>query len=313
MTYLLARSAQQSIKGLTPAARREARMRLTGMLGMHALFAGALGMPLMSTLAFVMNALFDDEDEPWDFETEMRNFFAEAFGPEVGQAIARGPVESLTGLGISSRVGLSDLWIRDPDPTLEGRGLVQWAMEQFLGPLGGIALKAGTAYDLFQKGETMRGLESMTPTAIKSGLQMLRYADKGAQSLRGDTVMEDFSAWNLVGQAAGFAPAELGQKYDANRALKDLEQRTLDRRQLLINRWWLARRHGDIEGVKEAMGAIGHFNASTIIRQNARARITPASLLASMQKRRDYSRRAEGGIILDRRLSRLGERVRFGG
>jgi hypothetical protein len=65
--------------------------------------------------------------------------------------------------------------------------------------------------------------------------------------------------------------------------------------------------------VKEAMGAIGHFNASTIIRQNARARITPATLLASMQQRRNYSRRAEGGIIVDRRLSRLPERVRFGG
>ena len=108
MIYLLGRSAHQSVKGLTPVARSEARTRLTGLLGMHALFAGALGMPLMSTLAFVMNALFDDEDEPWDFETEFRNFLAEAFGPEIGQAIARGPVESLTGLGIASRVGLSD-------------------------------------------------------------------------------------------------------------------------------------------------------------------------------------------------------------
>ena len=123
MIYLLGRSAHQSVKGLTPAARSEARTRLTGLLGMHALFAGALGMPLMDTLATVMNALFDDEDEPWEFETEFRNFLAEAFGPEVGQAIARGPVESLTGLGIASRVGLSDLVFREPDKSLEGRGL----------------------------------------------------------------------------------------------------------------------------------------------------------------------------------------------
>jgi predicted RNA methylase len=314
MTYLLARSAQQSIKGLTPALRREARLRLTGMLGMHALFAGALGMPLMGTLSMVMNALFDDdEDEPWDFEVAFRNFLAEAFGPDVGQAIARGPVESLTRLGISSRVGLSDLWVREPDKTLEGRGLVEYWTEQFLGPLGGIALKAGTAYDMFQDGHTMRALESMQPTAISSGLRMLRYAGEGVQNLRGDPVMEDVSAWNLVGQAAGFSPAELGQKYDANRALKDLEQRIETRSQRLINRWWLARRTGDLEGVREAMAEIGRFNGSTIIRQNPRARITPATLLASMQQRRNYSRRAEGGIIVDRRLSRLGERVSFGG
>ena len=313
MLYLLGRSAHQSVKGLTPAARREAKVRLTGMLGMHALFAGALGMPLIGTLATIMNALFDDDDEPWDFETEMRNFFADVFGPEIGQAIVRGPVESLTGIGISSRVGLSELVWREPDKTLEGRGLVEWLTEQLLGPLGGIAFKAGTAYELMQDGNTRRALESMTPTGIRSGLQALRFADEGARSLRGDPLIEDVSTWNLFGQALGFAPAELGRKYDANRALKDIERRTLDRRERLITRWWLARSHGDVEGVREAMAEIGRFNGSTIIGQNPRARITPATLLASTQSRRDYSRRAEGGIIVDRRLGRLGERVRFGG
>jgi N12 class adenine-specific DNA methylase len=313
MYWLLGRSAHQSLKGLTPAARREARKRLTGMLGMHALFAGAMGMPLLGTLAMVMNALFDDDDEPWDFWTEIRNFLSDTFGPEIAQAIMRGPVESVTGLGISSRVSLGDLLIREPDPNLEGRGLVEWGIEQITGPLGGMALKAGTAYELWQDGNTRRALESMTPAPIRNGLQMLRYADEGVRSMRGDPLLEDVSAWNLFGQGLGFAPAELGQKHDANRALKDLEQRTLDRRERLINRWWLARRHGDLEGVQEAMAEIGRFNGSTIIRQNARARITPATLLASMQQRRNYSRRAEGGIIVDRRLSRLGERVRFGG
>lgn len=222
-------------------------------------------------------------------------------------------MESLTGLGISSRVGLSDLWFREPDKSLEGRGLVEWWTEQLLGPLGGIALKAGTGYDLFQEGETRRALESMTPTAIRSALQSLRYAEKGVESLRGDPIMEEVSTWNLFTQAAGFSPAKLGQKYDANRALKDLEQRMLDRRERLIGRWWLARRHGDLEGVREAMAEIGRFNGSSNIRQNPRARITPATLLASTQQRRNYSRRAEGGIIVDRRLSRLPERVRFGG
>lgn len=310
MTYLLARSAHQSLKGLTPAKRREARLRLTGLLGIHALFAGALGMPLMGTLAMVMNALFDDEDEPYDFELEFRNFLAEAFGPW-GQAIAKGPVESLTGLGIASRVGLSDLWFREPDKTLEGRGLVEYWTEQFLGPLGGIALKAGTAYEMFQDGHTARALESMTPTAIRSGLQMLRDAGEGVKSLRGDPVMEEVSTWNLLGQAAGFSPAELGQKYDATRAIKNLERRILDRRERLINRWWLARRTGDLEGVQEAMAEIRRFNESTSIRQNPRARVTPATLLASTQARQRYSRRADGGIIVDQRLARLPEQVRF--
>jgi hypothetical protein len=326
MYWLLGRSAHQWRKGLTREARDEARTRLTGILGMHALFAGAMGMPLIGTVAMVMNALFDDEDEPWDFWTEFRNFLTDVFDAdwaraiipefirkEAAQAIARGPMDSLIGFAVSSRVSLGDLLIREPDPNLEGRGLVEWGIEQVTGPLGGMALKAGTAYELWQDGNTRRALESMTPAPIRNGLQMLRYADEGVRSLRGDPLMEDVSTWNLFGQGLGFSPAELGRKYDANRALKDLEQRTLDRRERLINRWWLARSHGDNEGVQEAMVEIGRFNGSTIIGQNARARITPATLLASMQARRNYSRRAEGGIIVDRRLSRLGERVRFGG
>lgn len=312
MTYLLARSAHQSIKGMSPGIRTEARKRLTGLLGMHALFAGALGMPLMGTLAMVMNALFDDdEDEPYDFETEFRNFLAEAFGPDWGQAIAKGPVESLTGLGISTRVGLSDLWFREPDKSLEGRGLVEYWTEQLLGPLGGIAFKAGTGYEMFQEGHTTRALESMTPGPIRDGLRMLRYAGEGVQSLRGDPVMEDVSGWNLLWQGAGFSPAKLAQKYDANRAVKNLEQRIQERRDRLINRWWLARRTGDQEGVREAMEAIRRFNGSSILRENPRDRITPATLLASTQQRRNYSRRAEGGIIVDQRLARLPERVKF--
>lgn len=51
--------------------------------------------------------------------------------------------------------------------------------------------------------------------------------------------------------------------------------------------------------MQEAMVAIGNFNLSSSIRENPRAWIMPATLLASTQQRRNYSRRAEGGI--DRR------------
>jgi hypothetical protein len=76
MTYLLGRSAHQSFKGEGPQVRKEARRKLTGILGMHALAAGAMGMPLFSVVAAIMNALFDDPDEPYDFKAEFRNALA---------------------------------------------------------------------------------------------------------------------------------------------------------------------------------------------------------------------------------------------
>ena len=290
-------------KGASPAARR----RLTGILGMHAMAAGALGLPLMSLVMGVLNAVFDDEDEPFDAETEFRQMLSEAFGPIAGNAIARGLVEGLADVGLSERVSLDDLWFRAPDRSLEGRGLVEWWTEQLLGPLGGLAFKAGTAYDLAQQGHLGRALEAAVPKALRDGLRALRYADEGVQTLRGDPIVERLNAWQLLVQGVGFVPGEVAKQYDANRAVKFYEKRLLDRRRRLVSRWWLARQAGDREGVAEALAAIKAFNA-----KNRPLAITGATLARSMRTRIRYRHDAlPGGLHLAPRLRPLEQAVQF--
>ncbi|PWF32841.1 hypothetical protein DBB30_30710, partial [Yersinia pestis] len=50
MIYTLARTAHQSLKGETPEARREAQRALAGIIGMHTIFAGVMGLPLVGPI-----------------------------------------------------------------------------------------------------------------------------------------------------------------------------------------------------------------------------------------------------------------------
>jgi hypothetical protein len=306
MTYLLARNAHQSFKGEGPQVRKEARRKLTGMLGMHALAAGAMGMPLFSVVAAIMNALFDDPDEPYDFKTEFRNALADYLGPEMAEAIAKGPLSTFTGADLSSRVGLDGLWFRDQDRDLEGRGLVEYWLEQLAGPMFGIAASLGTAYDLIQEGQLERGIEAAVPKALKDGLRMLRYSREGVQTLRGDPIMEDVGGWESVLQGIGFTPARLANQYEANRALKGLEQRILDRRANLINRYALALHLQDQEMVQQSREAIQRFN-----QHNPTAAITAQTLRRSLRARSRYSRQAQHGMMLSKNLQGLTSEVRF--
>lgn len=306
MTYLLVRNAQQSLKGESKEVRSLARRQLSGILGMHFIFAGAMGMPLWSVLAGVMNAVFDDEDEPWDFDTEFRNFMADTFGKQVGHAIAHGPVQAITGQGVSSRVSLNNLWLRESYKELEGRDQVQYWFEQLLGPIGGIALSQGTAYDLWKDGHNWRALEAAVPKFAKDGFKALRYQDEGVNNLRGDSLVAELSFDKLIAQGLGLTPAQISERYEANSAIKKTEQRLKHRRQNLMNHFALAYRTKDTEDLREIKRVIIRFN-----NKNPNIRIMPYQLVGSLRRRAKYSNDQIRGIVVDRKLRYLTENGRF--
>jgi len=78
--FIVARAFHQAFKGESPEVRRIAQKQLLGMYGMAGAFAGVKGLPffgLAETIAQMLNALFGDDDEPFNFDEEMRDFFGE--------------------------------------------------------------------------------------------------------------------------------------------------------------------------------------------------------------------------------------------
>jgi len=302
ISWLLWRNFYQSFKGETPEVKSLARKKLAGVLGMTAAFSGTLGLPLMSVMFGVANAAadaFGDDDEPWDAETAYRNFLADHLGQDAARIITSGIVEPLTGAEVSSRTSLDNLWLREPDRELEGAALAHYWMEQVAGPIGGIFTNALKGKQLIHEGQTMRGIEAMVPKAIKDSMRAVRYATEGAKTLRGDPLMESLSMPESLLQAAGFSPARLNDRYDANRAIKNYESTLLTKRQRIMDAYAMAVRNGDNELKREMRQKINDWN-----RKNRDLRIDHDTLRRSLAQRARYSDRATAGIVVDKRVEK---------
>lgn len=305
MTWFLCRNAWNAFKGATPEQKTQARRKLAGVLGMHAVFAGTLGLPLMSVTFGVLNAVagaFGDDDEPWDAETEFRTFLRETLGDGAAEAVLRGPVQAATGVNISQRVSLNDLWFRDADRELEGRAWANYLFEQAAGPLGGIVTNYARGRQLMDEGHLWRGIETMMPKAVKDGMKAVRFQTEGVNTLRGDPVIEDFGVLETIGQLTGLAPARVAEQFDVNRDLTGYADHILNRRRALMDAFAMAVRMDDADTRAEVLRRMIAFS-----RKYPELAITGDSLRRSLVQRARYSAQAQGGVVIDRRLrERLG-------
>lgn len=307
MTYRLLRDTNNAMRGESEEVKRLARRQLTGILGMTGLFAGTAGLPFMYFGADVIgSAIFGDEDEPWEFEAEFRNYLADHIGETAAHAVVHGVADVATGATISSRIGLNNLWFREADATLEGRGLVQYYTEQMLGPIAGMAFSAGTAWDIGKKGQLLRGIEYALPKVLKDSLRGLRYIDEGVTNIRGDALVNDTSGLEEFYQIMGFTPTRISETYEQNRAIKGYEKSILYRRQLLINQYATAKRTGDKKYLQGIKRQIDKFNQS-----QPEVEISRKTLLRSMRTRQRYSEKAQRGIQIDERLQKKLGRLDF--
>ena len=216
MSWFLWRNAYQALKGESPEVKQDARRKLTGVLGMTSLFSGVLGLPLVSVTMGVANAAaaaFGDDEEPWDAEIAFRNFLADYLGPDVGRLITGGAVEAATGIEISSRTSLNDLWIREPDRQLEGEAMGNYILQTIAGPVGGIGFGFLRGAQLLEEGHPWRAIEAMVPKFIRDGMRSLRYSSEGVQTLRGDPIIEELSLGETLAQLSGFGPSRLADQY----------------------------------------------------------------------------------------------------
>lgn len=318
MTYFLWRAFYESMKGETKQVRNEARQRLVGTLGMTGVFAGVMGMPLLSLFFGVANAMaaaFGDDDEPFSAEVEFRNFLTDMLGAKLGGIAQEGLVEGgLEALGlkapeVGSRVSLNDLWIRSADPDVEGRDLYVHLLEQAAGPIAGMLGNGITASSMIGEGLTTdnagmvwRGVEKGMPKAVRDGMKFIRYEVHGVNTLRGDPLVPDANVIDSIYQGLGLMPADLARQYEANAAVKQYERYVLERRQSLLDAYAIATRHKDMEAVRATNEKIRAFN-----QRWPEIAVSASTIRRSMQSRERYSERAVNGITLN---SRIGDRVR---
>ena len=294
--------------------RRIARRQFTGMMGMSALMSGVVGMPFYYIIRDVMNTIFGDEDEPYSFDLELRDFLIDNFGNAAGNMMYRGSL-GIAGADIGSRISYESsfllggteklpfigglLGLRDIKQGKDAQETVRNAMVEMLGAGAGIVDGTFRGYDLMTKGEVLRGVEAAAPAFIRNPLKAYRFADEGVLTARGDPIIEDITTREIIFQALGLTPQRLSSQYKINNQIKDIEQEILQRRMSLMDQYAKAVRERDREGASEIMEEIREFNSRNPFKGVA---ITSDTIRRSIAKRESVSQETEKGINIAKGL-----------
>ena len=305
MVYTLVRNAQQSLKGASPEERAQARKALSGLLVMHGLAAGALGLPMVTTLLAAASMLGGDADEPWDAQVALQNMLADTFGQKPAEVLAHG-LSRLTPFDISGRVGLDKLIFPDVQEGLEGQRLAESAMTAALGPVAGIGINVLKGVQEMGEGRYLRGLETMAPSVARGPLKALRYGEEGVRDKTGIVVQDEVGAAELLGQAAGFSPSSVRNSFEGKGAIVQHDRALMARRSALVEQFAMAAMAGDEEGKAAAREDIAKFNE-----KNPNRRIQAMQLAQSVHQREKRIREAKEGVYLPSKRRDAMEAGRF--
>ena len=219
-TKLLVGNFFKMIPFMNKEGKVEAATKFFGVMGTHLLFGGLVALPLFSTVMGMLGAAWrrwgKDDDAPddmksIDFETWFRTIhLPELFGDtklgDLSELVERGLLNKLTGLDISTRISLNDLWFRDPAPGKDLKASVQnWGMT--LGGAGAnYALSFAKGLQSIGNGDYEQGIEAIAPGSISGLLAAHRESQEGIKNSQGHTLVEQGKVGPgvIAGQAVGF-------------------------------------------------------------------------------------------------------------
>ncbi|HDI3249598.1 TPA: PLxRFG domain-containing protein [Vibrio cholerae] len=301
MTYYLWANLAKALNGETPEVKSIARKQLLGTLASTFFIGGAGALPLwaITTAIEAAQEIVGDDDEPFDAETELKRMLAEAFGKENAALIWHGALPSISG-----RISLNDLWVRSINRDVDGGAAYMEYMKQALGPvIGGIGVSWAQGLADISNDQFARGIERIPPKAIKDVLKTARYINEGGVTTKnGDEIVSDLTAFELLGQASGFAIGRANLQYDENNAIKNYETFIVKRRQSLMNAYYTAYRLKDGEAMKAMMVKIRKFNQSQYGKRNP---ITTESLRLSLKVRARKRSITQNGVQVNPKMNSL--------
>ena len=247
-----------------------------------------------------MHTAFGEDDEEWDFDNWFKNWCNKTFGGFVGDSISRGVASQVLGADIAGRLGLNDMWYRDSRKSTDEVTAVQNMMVNLLGPTAGLAINSAEALKQFNDGHIERALETASPAVIKNVLKGLRLGTEGrATTISGNELIGDITAKEAFGQALGFGPERLAQRQKANIEMKTAEQNILNRRQALLDSFFMAFDNDDDDMMDRVLDKIGKFNGTY-----GEIALTPDKLQKSIKTRYKQRAMAEmtGGMPINKKL-----------
>lgn len=296
MLYRLFRDSHQALKGESPEVRKQARAQLIGITASmmaHAGITGTWGYALIMLLAGMFMEGGSDEAEE-----ELKNAIVSTFGTGAGGLLLKGVPGHLTGIDLTSRIGMPELWFRSPNRQVEGQEAYNYIVEQMLGAVPAIGLNMLRGVELANDGEVWKGVELMVPKAIRDQLRFMRYLNEGVTTRRGDPLMDDISAHDAIVQSLGFSPARISERYEQNRRMMNAQVRIEDERRKILTDITRYISEGK-EISARALRRRDEFN-----QKYPTYAITRETIQRSYKARQRMSEQMDGGVRLNPKLDR---------
>ena len=240
--------------------KRQAKRHLMGILAMHGTFAGALGLPGVSLIGMVADAIrgaFGDDDDKYDYDTDLRNYLLnEGVDKTFTNVLLEGPIATLTGLDLRPRIGSQDIipLIRESNSkdSLE-ESIKDRLLENFGGASVSMILNIAKGFDAFAEGNMGSAAEKLMPNAaLRNAISGVRYAVEGKTTKQGEAIVpsEEMDLMDIVARSIGIEPLEVAKTTEAARTAKTYETFINNRHAALLKEFRKALEEGDTTEVE---------------------------------------------------------------
>ena len=310
-TTFFVRNAYRMFYGLDAKDKAQAMTKFMGALLMSLSLAGYVGVPGISMAIgaaqwMVNNLGGDDEDdeekllEERDWEFWFRNvWLPETFGETTGRILNRGLIAETTGYDITGSLSFQNMWFPEVKEQATAQATVDDYLLSLLGPSASLIRTVPKAIDFFNKGEIMRGMETLMPAFVKGAFTAERYSREGAVTTANLPIKEarEFTEGQLFMQTLGFASTDLVAQreliYDMQGAILKVQRE----RAQLLDRLGKAETSEDEKDVDKIMDDIDKYNA-----KNSFLPIDDQTIKQSLTKRQKAIANAQRGVPYNKRF-----------
>jgi len=220
MIHLFYGNLKAAFDGSGEGGRMEAAKTAAGMVVANALFAGVYGAAAIEPLKLALygyHKVFDKEGEVYDLKNAIHNWLVDHMGKTAGNAAAGG-LPHLAGFDLSSRMGLTDLFLHDPPDlfTADKEGWKNFAYAQGGPMLDFLASRVSEFVSHMQRGQGFQAVSSLVPIkAYQDAVKAIELGTTGKMNSIGGRMTKP-SGMDAAYQGFGLKPSSVADAQEAS-------------------------------------------------------------------------------------------------
>ena len=291
---MLARLMHNAFKGASAEEKMVARKALGFITAQMAVLGGAMAVPFMSQIAWMMSKILGDPDEPDDYEFKLRRLIDNKV---VADLLLRG-VPAALGVDMSDKLGMGRVASILPfaQGDLTSRSGAEKILVAAMGPSASMSMKFADAFGMLLHGDYYKGLEMAMPNGVANVMKAGRFATEGITMRNGDLVLkpEDFGMVDAAFQAVGLPTNTVTDRQFTQNVKAEYDkfyhQKSTDIKGEYVN----AYRAGDAKGMAKAREEFQRMEESRV--SNGYKRLPMSELLKAPMAAMKRERGVIGGV-----------------